>query len=238
MQPQGFTPQGQPFGSDVSQPSGNVSGGCTGSTGGSTGVGFGNTISNIPPPPSAAPLLDLKKPKYEATTVHPYSSISSPTTGLDYQTRISSVSSSGILQPWEAENSPHLGCSPQSKQNLLAQAQQAQAASYSQDLNYVRRLPANASPRVVMPLMIATIPPPLPPANTRPVRSAPQDRTSEDAMGAIVSTDSGAQALSEALKTNSTLTTLDLNESVIGSIEAQAVSEVLKTNSTLANLSI
>ncbi|KAG9060730.1 hypothetical protein KI688_008941 [Linnemannia hyalina] len=45
--------------------------------------------------------------------------------------------------------------------------------------------------------------------------------------------DNGAQALSEALKTNSTLTTLNLLRNSIGDNGAQALSEALKTNSTL-----
>ncbi|OAQ28114.1 hypothetical protein K457DRAFT_1877166 [Linnemannia elongata AG-77] len=45
--------------------------------------------------------------------------------------------------------------------------------------------------------------------------------------------DNGAQALSNALKTNSTLTTLDLEDNLIGPIGAQALSEALKTNCTL-----
>ncbi|KAF9995335.1 hypothetical protein BGZ79_010970 [Entomortierella chlamydospora] len=50
--------------------------------------------------------------------------------------------------------------------------------------------------------------------------------------------DNGAQALSEALKTNSTLTTLDLTFNSIGSDGAQALSEALKTNSTLTTLDL
>ena len=46
----------------------------------------------------------------------------------------------------------------------------------------------------------------------------------------------GAQALSKALKTNSTLTTLDLCENSIGDYGAQALSEAFKTNSTLTAL--
>ena len=45
--------------------------------------------------------------------------------------------------------------------------------------------------------------------------------------------DSGVQALSEALKTNSTLTTLTLRDNWIGPNGAQALSEALKANSTL-----
>ncbi|KFH63132.1 hypothetical protein MVEG_11169 [Podila verticillata NRRL 6337] len=48
--------------------------------------------------------------------------------------------------------------------------------------------------------------------------------------------DNGAAALSEALKTNSTLTTLDLRGNSIGDNGAQALGEALKTNSTLATL--
>jgi Ran GTPase-activating protein (RanGAP) involved in mRNA processing and transport len=50
--------------------------------------------------------------------------------------------------------------------------------------------------------------------------------------------DNGAQALSEALKTNSTLTTLDLSYTSIGSNGAQALSEVLKTNWTLTIIGV
>ncbi|KAH7055043.1 hypothetical protein BKA57DRAFT_524603 [Linnemannia elongata] len=50
--------------------------------------------------------------------------------------------------------------------------------------------------------------------------------------------DSGAQALSEALKTNSTLTTLNLGCNSIGGNGAQALSEALKSNSTLTTLSL
>ncbi|KAH7036113.1 hypothetical protein BKA57DRAFT_429798 [Linnemannia elongata] len=50
--------------------------------------------------------------------------------------------------------------------------------------------------------------------------------------------DDGAQALSEALKTNSTLTTLDLYNNSIGPNGAQALSKALKTNSTLTTLNI
>ncbi|CAO3564082.1 unnamed protein product [Mortierella alpina] len=46
----------------------------------------------------------------------------------------------------------------------------------------------------------------------------------------------GAQALSEALKTNSTLTTLDLASNWIGANGAQALSEAFKINSTLTTL--
>ncbi|KAF9946037.1 hypothetical protein BGZ72_000747 [Mortierella alpina] len=50
--------------------------------------------------------------------------------------------------------------------------------------------------------------------------------------------DNGAQALSEALKTNSTLATLDLRDNSIGPNGAQALSEALKTNSSLTILSL
>ncbi|KAF8925261.1 hypothetical protein BGZ47_003403, partial [Haplosporangium gracile] len=46
------------------------------------------------------------------------------------------------------------------------------------------------------------------------------------------------EPMAEALKTNSTLTTLDLQDSKIGSYEAQALSEALKTNSTLTTLNL
>ncbi|KAF9921186.1 hypothetical protein BGZ67_000690, partial [Mortierella alpina] len=49
---------------------------------------------------------------------------------------------------------------------------------------------------------------------------------------------SGAQALSETLKTNSTMTSLDLFGISIGSNGAQALSEALKTNSTLTTLNL
>ncbi|KAG0271984.1 hypothetical protein BGZ95_000143, partial [Linnemannia exigua] len=48
----------------------------------------------------------------------------------------------------------------------------------------------------------------------------------------------GAQVLSEALKTNSTLTKLDLFENAIGPYGAQDLSEALKTNSTLTKLNL
>ncbi|KAG0050177.1 hypothetical protein BGZ83_005043 [Gryganskiella cystojenkinii] len=48
----------------------------------------------------------------------------------------------------------------------------------------------------------------------------------------------GAQTLAEALKTNSTLTTLNLSNNKIGDIEAQALAEALKTNSTLTTLTL
>ncbi|KAH7054762.1 hypothetical protein BKA57DRAFT_452132 [Linnemannia elongata] len=48
----------------------------------------------------------------------------------------------------------------------------------------------------------------------------------------------GAQALSEALKTNSTLTTLNLGDNLIGDNGAQALSEALKTSSTLTTLKL
>ncbi|OAQ25001.1 RNI-like protein [Linnemannia elongata AG-77] len=50
--------------------------------------------------------------------------------------------------------------------------------------------------------------------------------------------DNGAQALSEALKTNSTLTTLNLLYNSIGSNGAVALSKALKTNSTLTTLNL
>ncbi|KAF9352239.1 hypothetical protein BGX26_009906 [Mortierella sp. AD094] len=48
----------------------------------------------------------------------------------------------------------------------------------------------------------------------------------------------GAQALFETLKTNSTLTTLDLRSNSIGDNGAQVLSEALKTNSTLTTLDL
>jgi Ran GTPase-activating protein (RanGAP) involved in mRNA processing and transport len=45
--------------------------------------------------------------------------------------------------------------------------------------------------------------------------------------------DDGAKALAEALKTNSTLTTLDLQNNSIGPDGAKALAEALKTNSTV-----
>ncbi|KAK3819060.1 MAG: hypothetical protein J3R72DRAFT_529307 [Linnemannia gamsii] len=48
----------------------------------------------------------------------------------------------------------------------------------------------------------------------------------------------GAKALAEALKTNSTLTTLDLWNNSIGSDGAKALAEALKTNSTLTTLNL
>ncbi|KAF9536368.1 hypothetical protein EC957_011235, partial [Mortierella hygrophila] len=48
----------------------------------------------------------------------------------------------------------------------------------------------------------------------------------------------GVQALSEALKTNKTLTTLDLAYNSIGPNGAQVLSEALKTNRTLINLDL
>ncbi|KAF9962085.1 hypothetical protein BGZ72_010691 [Mortierella alpina] len=50
--------------------------------------------------------------------------------------------------------------------------------------------------------------------------------------------DIGAQALSEALQTNSTLTTLALNNNNIGDNGAQALAYALKTNKTLTTLSL
>ncbi|KAF9176758.1 hypothetical protein BGZ50_009716 [Haplosporangium sp. Z 11] len=50
--------------------------------------------------------------------------------------------------------------------------------------------------------------------------------------------DNGAQALSEALKINSTLTTLDLSANSIGDNGAVALSEAFKTNSTLITLDL
>jgi Ran GTPase-activating protein (RanGAP) involved in mRNA processing and transport len=50
--------------------------------------------------------------------------------------------------------------------------------------------------------------------------------------------DDGAKALSEPLKTNSTLATLDLGYNSIRENGAQALSETLKTNSTLATLDL
>ncbi|KAG0064941.1 hypothetical protein BGZ89_008736 [Linnemannia elongata] len=50
--------------------------------------------------------------------------------------------------------------------------------------------------------------------------------------------DNGAQALAEALKTNSTLTTLKLWSNSIGPDGARALSEALKTNSTLTTLDL
>ncbi|KAF9933676.1 hypothetical protein BGZ67_004171 [Mortierella alpina] len=50
--------------------------------------------------------------------------------------------------------------------------------------------------------------------------------------------DSGAKALGEALKTNSTLTTLDLTNNSIGDDGAKALGKALKTNSTLATLDL
>ncbi|KAG0041328.1 hypothetical protein BGZ89_007519, partial [Linnemannia elongata] len=48
--------------------------------------------------------------------------------------------------------------------------------------------------------------------------------------------DDGAKALAEALKTNSTLTTLNLYNNSIGDDGAKALAEALKTNSTLTTL--
>ncbi|KAG9061306.1 hypothetical protein KI688_007284 [Linnemannia hyalina] len=50
--------------------------------------------------------------------------------------------------------------------------------------------------------------------------------------------DNGAQALSAALKINSTLTILDLGHNSIGDNGAQALSEALNTNSTLTTLNL
>ncbi|KAG0275391.1 hypothetical protein BGZ97_010305, partial [Linnemannia gamsii] len=50
--------------------------------------------------------------------------------------------------------------------------------------------------------------------------------------------DDGAKALSEALKTNSTLTTLDLGSNSIRDDGAKALAEALKTNSTLTTLKL
>ncbi|KAG0077399.1 hypothetical protein BGZ93_003712, partial [Podila epicladia] len=50
--------------------------------------------------------------------------------------------------------------------------------------------------------------------------------------------DDGAQALSEALKANSSLATLDLRDNEIGSNGAQALSEALKANSTMTTLKL
>ncbi|KAG0334005.1 hypothetical protein BG000_008716 [Podila horticola] len=50
--------------------------------------------------------------------------------------------------------------------------------------------------------------------------------------------DTGAQALAEALKTNSTLIALDLQNNSIGDSGAQALAEALETNSTLTTLEL
>ncbi|KAG0204571.1 hypothetical protein BGX28_003542 [Mortierella sp. GBA30] len=50
--------------------------------------------------------------------------------------------------------------------------------------------------------------------------------------------DSGAQAISKALKSNSTLTTLNLRYNSVGEDGAHALSEALKTNSTLSTLDL
>ncbi|KAF9027792.1 hypothetical protein BGZ52_002032 [Haplosporangium bisporale] len=186
-QPQGFTPTNQPFGPGPSQPTGNIGGtGVGGGMGVNTGVNLGHVVSTMPPPPPT-PVLNLKKPPLAP---RPDSTIlTSPTftapSGLDYRTSISSVASSGILQPWEephnTTNMNMTGYSPPGRQNLL---QQVQAAHYNQDLNYVRPPPANP-PRVMVSPTIATIPPP---ADTKPVVRAPQDRTSSEAVGAITTT--------------------------------------------------
>ncbi|KAF9273303.1 hypothetical protein BGZ68_001633 [Mortierella alpina] len=52
------------------------------------------------------------------------------------------------------------------------------------------------------------------------------------------STEKGVQALSKALVTISTITTLDLQNSSIGDNEAQALAEALKTNKTLTTLNL
>ncbi|KAG0024864.1 hypothetical protein BGZ81_007572 [Podila clonocystis] len=184
-QPQGFTPTNQSFGPGPSQPTGNIGGTGIGSTSINTGINFGYVVST--PPPPAGPILDYKKPPPLAP--RPDSTITSPTltAGLDHRASISSVTSSGILQSWDGDSSStpmntgySTGYSPQSKQNLLAQFQ---AANYSQDLNYVRPPPANASSRVLVSPTIATIP-----QAVKPVVRAPQDRTSSDVVGAITST--------------------------------------------------
>ncbi|KAG0322222.1 hypothetical protein BGZ99_003421, partial [Dissophora globulifera] len=54
----------------------------------------------------------------------------------------------------------------------------------------------------------------------------------------LMTRDNGAESLSEALKINSNLTTLNLNQNKIGDNEAQALSQVLKINSTLTTLSL
>ncbi|KAF9329138.1 hypothetical protein BG006_007781, partial [Podila minutissima] len=48
----------------------------------------------------------------------------------------------------------------------------------------------------------------------------------------------GAQALTEALKTNSTQTTLDLQNNSIGDNRTQTLSAALMTNSTLTTLDL
>ncbi|KAG0333330.1 hypothetical protein BG000_009248 [Podila horticola] len=181
-QPQGFTPTNQPFGPGPSQSTGNIGGAGIGST----GVNLGHIVSTTPLPP-AGPVLDYKKPpplapRPDSTITSP--TLTSPSSGLDHRASISSVASSGILQPWDGDSAHtyanNTGYSPQSKQNLLTQVQ---GANYSQDLNYVRP-PPHASPRVLVSPTIATIPP----ANVRPMVRAPQDRTSSEAVGAITST--------------------------------------------------
>ncbi|KAI9231336.1 MAG: hypothetical protein BYD32DRAFT_431094 [Podila humilis] len=60
--------------------------------------------------------------------------------------------------------------------------------------------------------------------------------TIQSSMGGNHSSD-GAHALSEALKTKSTQTTLELRGNKIGRNEARAMSKALRTNSTLTTLS-
>jgi Ran GTPase-activating protein (RanGAP) involved in mRNA processing and transport len=50
--------------------------------------------------------------------------------------------------------------------------------------------------------------------------------------------DTGAQALTEALKTNTTLTSLDLSGNQLGDVGVQALAEALKTNTTLTRLNL
>ncbi|KAF9536772.1 hypothetical protein EC957_009735, partial [Mortierella hygrophila] len=61
--------------------------------------------------------------------------------------------------------------------------------------------------------------------------------TTLDLRGNSIGSD-GAKALAEALKTNSILTTLDLGGNSIGSDGAKALAEALKTNSTLTTLNL